>query len=356
MTPEQSAARPDRRLVRMSVDGDRDAFAELARRYEGRVYAIAYARTLDHMAAEDVAQETLLRAYVRLRSLREPARFGGWISRIAFSCSQDHLRRARWETPVDHREAMQDEPIPTVAQPPVPQDEFGRQEDIAQLTRAALLTLPEALRVPVVMRHMDGASIPEIAESLCIAPKNVRRRLERGMSALRQYFARSGKASLAEDVLASHGLAFPVSVDLVSRVVEGMSAHTMQTDPSHAIPTAKVAASATAGVFLATALIVLSASAIDARQTRRAGVPNGDVGITAAALRDVVSVTFYAPRALDLPSQAVPTRNASGRAADGHWSGARILAVKSGGGGTEIVVMNADGSDERVLTDGRRFA
>lgn len=347
MTPEHSAARSDRRLVRMSVDGDRDAFAELARRYEGRVYAVAYARTLDHGVSQDIAQETLLRAYVRLRSLREPDRFAGWICRIAFSITHDHLRHARWETPVDHREALQDEPTPTV-----PQEELGRQHDIASLTRAALLTLPESLRVPVVMRHMDGASIPEIAESLAISPKNTRRRLERGMAALRQYFARSGKAPLAEDVLASHGLAAPVGLDLVGRVMEGLSAGTMHAGPSHAIPPAKLAASAAAGTFLAAALVVVSASAFDARQTRRAGIPDGDVGRTRALAGRTIHVTYYSPRALELPSPVVGYSDASAGPPDGYWSGARILAVKSVRGGTRIVVMNADGTGERALTDG----
>ncbi|MAF11812.1 hypothetical protein CMK11_15300 [Candidatus Poribacteria bacterium] len=223
MTSELS----DRRLVRRCVDGDRDAFAELARRYEGRVYAIAYARTLDSVASQDVTQDALLTAYVKLRSLREPDRFGAWISRIAFSRSQDHLRHARWETPVDHRDAMKDEPASSI-----PQEESGRREDIAGLTRDALRALPEMLRVPVVMRHMDGASIPEIAESLAISPKNARRRLERGMAALRRYFERSGKAALAEDVLASHGLAFPVSADLVGRLMGSVSTREMHAGPS----------------------------------------------------------------------------------------------------------------------------
>ena len=79
-------------LVARSQVGDRDAFDDLVRSYYGRVCAVAAAVTGREDACEEVAQETFLRAFRQIGTLREPARFLGWVCRIAEHTSQEWIR------------------------------------------------------------------------------------------------------------------------------------------------------------------------------------------------------------------------------------------------------------------------
>ncbi len=73
----------DQELVVQTQHGDMGAAAELIRRYESAVYASVYAISADHHAAEDVTQEAFVMAINQLKTLNEPARFGGWLLTIA---------------------------------------------------------------------------------------------------------------------------------------------------------------------------------------------------------------------------------------------------------------------------------
>src|SRR5215813_8814586 len=82
-------------LIRRIRDGEHDAFYELIRPYQRRVYAAAFAITRNDAEAEDVAQETMLRAFKKLRQFRAESRFSTWLIQIAVNEARMRNRRAR---------------------------------------------------------------------------------------------------------------------------------------------------------------------------------------------------------------------------------------------------------------------
>ena len=86
------AERSDEELVRAARAGEMPAFEELVRRYQGAVYGLAYSICGEWASAQDLTQDSFLRAYLELAQLQEPARFAGWLRRIAFRTALNHLR------------------------------------------------------------------------------------------------------------------------------------------------------------------------------------------------------------------------------------------------------------------------
>src|SRR5690348_4990771 len=91
----------DELLVAAALRGDRGAFARLVDRHRPRAQALARRLLGDAAEAEDVVQEAVLRAYLALRDLREPARFGAWLCGIALNLGRTRLRAAPRLEPLD---------------------------------------------------------------------------------------------------------------------------------------------------------------------------------------------------------------------------------------------------------------
>lgn len=200
----------DGTLVRATLRGDRDAFAELLRRHEGRVYAVAYAKVLDPHDAADVTQQALMRAYQRLDQLREPRQFRGWLCRIAASCAHDLLRKRSREVVTDIQTEFAETPAPDAAH-----ERSDRDMDARSLLHRALASLPEALRLPVVMRDMDGAAFEDIAECLSITPTNAQTRVWRARDQLRRYLRQAGVERECRELLRTYALPAAIGVDAI---------------------------------------------------------------------------------------------------------------------------------------------
>src|SRR5262249_35476186 len=82
----------DAELVRQALGGRADAYAELVRRWAPRIMALCHGKTGHRGAAEDLAQETLLRGYRALSTLNEPEKFGSWLYGIALRSCRDWLK------------------------------------------------------------------------------------------------------------------------------------------------------------------------------------------------------------------------------------------------------------------------
>jgi RNA polymerase sigma-70 factor (ECF subfamily) len=176
MSTEISEGRPDEAWLEEARHHP-EAFAELVRRYQDRVYALAYRFLRNHSDAEDVAQETFLRAFRALGSFETGRRFAPWLFRIATNLCLDMLRARR--------------PIASLEDDPVPPASLERVEatvDVRERWRAlqaALETLPEGLRVVFLLRHESDLSYQEIAQVLGIPVNTVRTRLFRARELLR---------------------------------------------------------------------------------------------------------------------------------------------------------------------------
>ena len=149
------------------------------RRYQRRVYAVAFRITRRHDVADDVAQETFLRAYRALDRFERRRPFGPWVVRIAANLAINQLRspRAREDgLPEGHRET------PSAAAGPL--EQLLESEAGAVLERA-LDGLPGEQRTVFVLRVHEGLSYQEIAETLGLAPGTVMSRLSRAREKLR---------------------------------------------------------------------------------------------------------------------------------------------------------------------------
>jgi len=168
---EVAVKREDAELVLAARAGDRQAFAELVRRYRDAVYAVAYHRVGDFAAAEDLTQDALVQAYVRLGELRDPARFGPWLFAVTRNLCNQYLRARREGT----GEVVADAPT----------DGVERQAVARDLVHRALSTLPPDNALALTLFYVDGYSYREIAGFLGVPVSTVKGRIERGRRQLR---------------------------------------------------------------------------------------------------------------------------------------------------------------------------
>jgi RNA polymerase sigma-70 factor (ECF subfamily) len=163
--------------VRAAQAGDRDAFGELYARFGRFVHAILLARVPSE-AAGDLAQEVFLQAWTSIRSLREPAAFGGWIGALARHRAIDFARRRPPETDLSDGPAS------------------GAAPDVQYEAAEALLAireLPEAYREPLLLRLVEGCSGREIAALCGLTEESVRVNLHRGFRLLRERLGTTAK-------------------------------------------------------------------------------------------------------------------------------------------------------------------
>ena len=177
----------DERLIDATLAGDKNAFGELARKYQDRVYNLALPIVGNADDALDVVQETFLQALTHLESFRRSSRFYTWLYRIAYNCAVGALRRRGRTTSVDRIVEEIGECFESPVEAP---DAKSKREDDVQALREALAKLPEEYRAPIVLREIEGANYERIAEVLEIPIGTVRSRLHRARSALREALER----------------------------------------------------------------------------------------------------------------------------------------------------------------------
>ena len=160
------------RLVQAAQRGDRPAFGELYTLYARTVHGIVLAR-VPRIEVEDLVQDVFMTAMQRIRALRDPDAFGGWLAAIARNRATDHLRRA------PRTADLTDEIVEGTAAAA-----SDRAEALAVLT--AIRGLPEAYRETLALRLVEGMTGPEIAERTGLTHASVRVNLHRGMQQLRE--------------------------------------------------------------------------------------------------------------------------------------------------------------------------
>ncbi len=164
--------REETRWVDAARRGDRRAFERLYERYGGMVHGILLAR-VPRIDVEDLLQDVFLTVYRRLRTLREPAAFAGWLAMIARNRATDHIRR------VPKTEELPED---------LPADNSSETEGNAIL--GIIRSLPEAYRETLVLRLVEGMTGPEIAARTGLTPGSVRVNLHRGMAQLKEKLLR----------------------------------------------------------------------------------------------------------------------------------------------------------------------
>lgn len=183
------AVEDDLSLIRRICAGERQLFHELVRRYERALYRTALAITHNPADAEDVVQETLLRAYEHLEQFRGEARFGTWLTQIGLNTARMKLRKMRvsqWESldePIETDDGLVSRDLAEWRENP--EEQLGRKE-VERILQQALRGLPRGYREVIVLRDMQMLSTQETAEVLGLSVANVKTRLLRARLQLRE--------------------------------------------------------------------------------------------------------------------------------------------------------------------------
>lgn len=192
-TPERSSGTPgdEPALVRAAQKGDAAAFEEIVRRYQRAVYRVAYGLTRNASDADDLAQETFVRAWRALDRFRPDEPLFPWLSRIAINLSYSLFRRRR------RRPETSIEPLVEAGQQWAgtedPERDTVERERDAKIAES-FSELKEDHRAVLVLRVVEGLSYDEIARTLGVPVGTVMSRLSRARTELR-----AGLLSRTED-------------------------------------------------------------------------------------------------------------------------------------------------------------
>ena len=179
---------PDRELVEQAQAGSEDAFADLVRRYQVRVFNLARVSTRNDADADDLAQEIFIRVYRGLRSFRGDSAFRTWLYRIAVNVTRTHAGRPSllgWFRRVEPEDAGGVDPLEALPGRDAVEDSVGYREAIDH----ALGRLSTDLRMAVTLRDIDGLEYREIADVLSVPIGTVMSRISRGREKLRPILA-----------------------------------------------------------------------------------------------------------------------------------------------------------------------
>ncbi|MDE0635569.1 MAG: sigma-70 family RNA polymerase sigma factor [Candidatus Poribacteria bacterium] len=212
----------DFELIQRTLSGDQDAFTVLVYRYQKRVHALAWRKTGDFHVAEEITQDTFLRAYKKLGTLKNPNLFAGWLYVIANRLCNTWLKKKAPD--------MQSlETVPTVqleehlySEYTAKQREEQASEKRVDLVKRLLQKLPESERIVVTLHYLAGSSVKEISEFLGVSSNTVKSRLYRARQRLQK------EEHMVRETLGS----FQSSTTLTENIMRTLKETGTQIDPA----------------------------------------------------------------------------------------------------------------------------
>ena len=164
-------------LIEAATGGDIESFGELCRRYYAAMAAIAYAVLSDHQLAEDAAQESFARALVRIKSLKERAKFAPWLAAICRNVAKDMI--------ATEAKQISTEDISQV-------EKIQNSDENDHAIRQAIEKLPDFAKDLVVLRYYDGLSYEQISSVLGISKASINGHLTRSKRKMADYLRKNG--------------------------------------------------------------------------------------------------------------------------------------------------------------------
>jgi RNA polymerase sigma-70 factor (ECF subfamily) len=175
-------------LISAAKSGDPVAFVELSKRHSNKILRRAYRIVKNWQDAEDVLQESLMRAFLHLKDFEERSSFSSWLTRIAINFALMSLRKKRGHIEIsmevfndNHELLYRREPKDPAESP---ESHFSRRER-ERLLEGAIRELPPTIRQVVQMKLIEGRSGEEISQALGISVPAAKSRLARAKTALR---------------------------------------------------------------------------------------------------------------------------------------------------------------------------
>jgi RNA polymerase sigma-70 factor (ECF subfamily) len=173
----QSSPEPiNARVIHACQQGDREAFRLLFEAYRDRVFSIAAYSLGDEAAADDITQQIFVKLFTRIGQFRGDSEFTTWLYRLVINSCLDERRRQRRYLPVEGFT-----PMPVYKKSP--ESKYERRE-IAGSVREAIGGLKPKMRLPILLKYIEGLSYEEIAAVLGCSKGTVASRLNRAHKAL----------------------------------------------------------------------------------------------------------------------------------------------------------------------------
>jgi len=162
-------------LIKRFIDGDESVFSELLKRHKEKVRNIIYLTLSNTDGVDDIAQEVFITVYRHLKSFRFESQFTTWLYRITINKCKDHLRKKNIRSIF----------LPLRDEEPV-FESINEDTDIKHIVRNAIATLPDKLRIPLVLKDLEGFSYQEIADTMECEIGTVKSRIFRAREALKK--------------------------------------------------------------------------------------------------------------------------------------------------------------------------
>jgi RNA polymerase sigma-70 factor, ECF subfamily len=204
MTVSSLSGADESTLVAQAREGEMQAFSELVRRYEGKIFRLAQHVTQNREDAEDVLQETFMKAYEHLDQFQGNSKFYTWIVRIAVNQALMKLRRRKTDRSVSLDESIdtgEDMVVREVAAWDESPEQLYSREELGSILDTAIQSLEPPYRSVFVLRDIDELSTEDTAEALGLSVPAVKSRLLRARLQLREkltrYFKRKGGDAFA---------------------------------------------------------------------------------------------------------------------------------------------------------------
>jgi RNA polymerase sigma-70 factor (ECF subfamily) len=181
LVPDASAAMDsaERAMILAALGGDEEAFEAVIRTYSRKVYIVAYAIVQDKSEAEDIVQDTFLKAHQMGTKLREPEKFPAWLLTVTRNAARDRLRRRRPQADAETFDRLVDHQTAT------PGSAMEQIEFQAHLRRA-LGKLPEEHRTALTLRYLEGLDYRAIETTMGLSNGALRGILGRALGTLRR--------------------------------------------------------------------------------------------------------------------------------------------------------------------------
>src|SRR5437773_11550988 len=190
--PPSSDAQEDQQMVKRARTGDLEAYDELVRRYQERIYATVYHMTANHEDANDLAQEAFIKAFQALKSFKGGSSFYTWVYRIAVNKTINFLkqRKNKAQLSLDDMDfnAEHDPDLVALISEKTPRREINLAE-LQEKLNTAMQKLSEPHRLVVTLHDVQGASHEEIAKIMNCNIGTVRSRLFYARQQLQAYLS-----------------------------------------------------------------------------------------------------------------------------------------------------------------------
>ena len=229
----------DAQLIQRILQGDQDAFTPLVKKYQKGVHALVWRKIGDFHIAQEITQDTFLKAYQKLGTLKNFNQFPGWLYVIASNLANDYLRRNR--LPMESLDADNTNEVDKVS---YSRYQAEKQADEADETRREIVKkllrkLPESERTVMMMHYLGEMTIKSISEFLGVSQNTVKSRLSRARNRLRK----------EEDVLQENLGSFQLPDQLTENIMQEVSRLSPIPAPTGK-PVAPLAVSAASAVLI----------------------------------------------------------------------------------------------------------